>query len=108
MMTTSKPYNPNLATSSQAFDPSKPFEDWTQQKEPEQQPDQMQMIIAHLTSLGFETEWDGELNTILCKKFEDCTCCRGFINLCDGEMCANMGMCVCIYSFVKNKEFEED
>lgn len=68
----------------------------------------MAMLIQTVKGMGFEVEWDAELQTILCKNFESCKCCRGFLNLCDGGVCANMGMCVCIYSYVKNQEYEQD
>jgi hypothetical protein len=56
----------------------------------------MKTQIMNLKKLGFDVEVDTELRTIKIKQFEDCKCCDGIVNLCDGDMCEHMGLCVCI------------
>ena len=29
------------------------------------------------------------------KERENCTCCRGYVNNCSGDACANLGVCYC-------------
>ena len=36
----------------------------------------------------------GEIYTV--KERENCTCCRGYVNNCSGEACANLGICYCM------------
>ncbi len=62
--------------------------------------------MRNLRALGFDVEVDKELRTILIKQFESCECCGGFINLCDGDICSALGMCVCLHTFVQEKEYD--
>ena len=53
-------------------------------------------ILQILSRMGFEAQIDAELGTIMIKKFEDCDCCHGMINNCNGDFCQDMGMCFCV------------
>ena len=65
----------------------------------------MNTQLMSLKQLGFDVEVDIELKTIKIKQFEDCKCCDGIVNLCDGDMCEHMGLCVCIQTYLHEAEF---
>ena len=84
--TPSKEFVPN-----NQFVPSKEFIPKSEQPESSQSG-----ILAMMKQLGYEAEVDHENNTVFIKKFEDCSCCHGLINSCDGDFCENLGLCHCI------------
>ena len=50
-------------------------------------------ILRLLQGLGIEAEVDPDMGTVFVKEFEHLTCCKGFINSCDGVECQSLGMC---------------
>ena len=55
-----------------------------------------QGIISMLSRMGMEAQVDPELGTIFIKQVEDCDCCHGLINNCNGDICEQLGMCYCV------------
>lgn len=74
--------------------------------DPEQR-ERLQQIRA-LKSFGYDLEVDQEHGLIYIKQFTDCACCYGNVNMCSGVQCEMMGMCVCIYVDIQDKEYERD
>jgi hypothetical protein len=64
--------------------------------------------VAGLKALGFDLEVDKEMGLISIKQFEGCECCMGNVNMCSGEICANLGMCYCIYSYIQDREYTKE
>ena len=53
-------------------------------------------IIQMLSRMGMDVQVDPELGTIFIEQIEDCECCHGMINNCNGDFCENIGMCYCL------------
>lgn len=103
MSTSSQAFNPNLTTDSPAFDPNAFVPSYDQPQMSERQG-----LIEALKGHGLDLEVEAELGLIFIKQFDDCSCCHGNVLLCEGEQCANLGMCVCVYSYINEKQFEQD
>ena len=58
--------------------------------------------------MGLDVEVDPDSRTIFVKKFENCECCHGLVNSCDGEFCANLGLCFCVTASLHNDSSDED
>ena len=61
-------------------------------------------MVAMLGRMGLDVQVDPELGTIFIQQFENCECCHGMINNCQGEFCAQMGMCYCVSHFFHDDE----
>ena len=63
-----------------------------------------QQMVLTLQAMGLEVTLDPEVGSIHIPKFENCDCCRGLINMCPGEHCANMGFCTCVALEMQEEE----
>lgn len=65
-------------------------------------------FINTLKAFGLDVEIDQEINLIFIKQFSECKCCFGNVQLCEGQSCKDIGLCICVYSYMHEKQFEQD
>ena len=52
------------------------------------------MMADLIENLAIEQMDDDEDKYL--EKYKNCTCCKGFVNKCKGEVCRDLGQCYCI------------
>ena len=74
--------HPKMSTAAKPFIP----------KTKQQKIDNNQTYIQQ--DMGYEEELPPELPFV--EQLKGCTCCKGYINNCDGQACAQLGICFCV------------
>ena len=90
MSVTAKEFNPFTAqaqsAASKEFNPEVTYAPVSQQAN----------VIDSIKKMGIDAQVDSEMGTIFVQKFESCTCCKGFVNNCQGKECEFLGQCSCV------------
>ena len=61
-----------------------------------------------IEKLGYKAEFVADIGMIQITEFNDCKCCAGFVNNCDGNFCSNLGMCICLYTNMQDREYTKE
>ena len=64
-------------------------------------------IVTQMSKLGFDFEYDPESKILKLDRFKDCKCCEGFINMCKGEACKELGFCNCVFLEMHKSQWAE-
>ena len=82
-----------MSVSAPEFTPFTPTEDNEEENYNEGDMGAVDQVTEAFNFMGLEAKYDPEMGGMFVKQFEDCKCCHGFINICNGVACEHLGVC---------------